>query len=479
MAKNSTERQRTFSTVMFVIVFALIWLWLFSCWNSRYLPVLNEFRSDFTFAFSLYTLVFGLVLICSPWLMRPLMKLIGTTAWLLSLIGLFGSLGVYIFFSSSATLSYGPFVIGVLLISISGSLMFLCWAHTARGLTPYRILVATSAGWALSALLFCAVHLLPVWLYMASLSCTPLVIAVLLIVGIRMNAERTAFRAPVASSRADMVDSGVWQILPLLSIAICALSVGLGWNVLSDSTENIPWVIGSVLTLILLAFYGRLFPKWVSLQGSLNLALLFMAAGLMVTMLVPGFGVASSTLVFVGHYSLSCVCLSFAGAACDTYGSDAKRVTRAVVLFGTQQFFLGVGSIVGFFLAMLVLERIISIIAVILFFGALLSNNIYRFSRNENETEASRPTPSSQIDMPVDTVLAHLAQEHRLTQREKEVLMLLGKGYSAASISELQVLSVNTIRTQVRSIYNKLGIHSKKELLDLVNRHRDLLTPDD
>lgn len=52
-----------------------------------------------------------------------------------------------------------------------------------------------------------------------------------------------------------------------------------------------------------------------------------------------------------------------------------------------------------------------------------------------------------------------------LTQRENDVLDLLSKGKSYAFIADELYLSINTIKTHVRNIYEKLQINSKDELM--------------
>lgn len=53
-----------------------------------------------------------------------------------------------------------------------------------------------------------------------------------------------------------------------------------------------------------------------------------------------------------------------------------------------------------------------------------------------------------------------------LTQRENEVLNLLSQGKSYASIADVLCLSVNTIKTHVKNIYEKLQVSSKEELIN-------------
>ncbi len=48
------------------------------------------------------------------------------------------------------------------------------------------------------------------------------------------------------------------------------------------------------------------------------------------------------------------------------------------------------------------------------------------------------------------------------------ILALVALGCSAKYISEELMASYNTTRTHIRHIYEKLNIHSKQELIDLV-----------
>ena len=52
-----------------------------------------------------------------------------------------------------------------------------------------------------------------------------------------------------------------------------------------------------------------------------------------------------------------------------------------------------------------------------------------------------------------------------LTERETEVLRLLAAGMSSPDIAQHFVVSINTVKTQIKSIYSKLGAHSRDEAL--------------
>jgi DNA-binding NarL/FixJ family response regulator len=60
-----------------------------------------------------------------------------------------------------------------------------------------------------------------------------------------------------------------------------------------------------------------------------------------------------------------------------------------------------------------------------------------------------------------------------LTSREQEVLQLLAKGRLQKNIASTMGISVNTLRSHLRSIYEKLHVHSRSEaMLKLIDPHR-------
>ena len=61
-----------------------------------------------------------------------------------------------------------------------------------------------------------------------------------------------------------------------------------------------------------------------------------------------------------------------------------------------------------------------------------------------------------------------LTQRYDLSRREAEILEYLAKGRSQPYIREELMLSKNTVATHVKHIYQKLNVHSKQELIDLV-----------
>jgi DNA-binding NarL/FixJ family response regulator len=80
---------------------------------------------------------------------------------------------------------------------------------------------------------------------------------------------------------------------------------------------------------------------------------------------------------------------------------------------------------------------------------------------------ATAPTPPARPER--DDSLELLLRN--LSERERQVLALLGRGYANRRIAEVCNLSLNTVRTHVQNVLVKLGVHSKLEAAAIAVRH--------
>jgi DNA-binding NarL/FixJ family response regulator len=52
-----------------------------------------------------------------------------------------------------------------------------------------------------------------------------------------------------------------------------------------------------------------------------------------------------------------------------------------------------------------------------------------------------------------------------LSERESEVLSLLGRGYKAKDIASKLFISINTVKTHIQNMRHKLGLKNQNELI--------------
>lgn len=85
--------------------------------------------------------------------------------------------------------------------------------------------------------------------------------------------------------------------------------------------------------------------------------------------------------------------------------------------------------------------------------------------------EQEKVYPAPIVD-PIDNNCHALANQYGLSQRQTDVLVLLARGYDIPTIATKLFVSENTVRTHTKKIYATLGVHSKREIIDLAT-HRE------
>lgn len=64
--------------------------------------------------------------------------------------------------------------------------------------------------------------------------------------------------------------------------------------------------------------------------------------------------------------------------------------------------------------------------------------------------------------------LEHIAALYNLTAREVQIMLYAFRGYSLQHVAELDTVSINTVKSHWKNLYHKLDIHSRQELIDLI-----------
>lgn len=91
---------------------------------------------------------------------------------------------------------------------------------------------------------------------------------------------------------------------------------------------------------------------------------------------------------------------------------------------------------------------------------------------DDEQTAGSRTGDAADMGESLEARCARIAAKHQLSARETEVFLYLAQGHTRASIAKKLFVSENTIREHVKSIYKKLYIHSRQQLIDMVDARR-------
>lgn len=90
-------------------------------------------------------------------------------------------------------------------------------------------------------------------------------------------------------------------------------------------------------------------------------------------------------------------------------------------------------------------------------------------SGSDAAVASAEPAPVLIVEDRVQRSCAVLAARAQLTPRETDVLGCLAQGRSTQYMAEYLCISENTVKSHVRNVYQKLGVHSKQDIIDIIN----------
>ena len=259
-------------------------------------------------------------------------------------------------------------------------------------------------------------------------------------------------------------------------------SAGTGVGAMNDPLNTVlPYVslIVGVITLLLL-----LLSRQLDLAYTYKPVLILMMIG---CIMLPFTGRANlpAHAVTMGGYIcfeimnwaiLSDISFRFNIPACRVYGFGRAATSGGVLL----------GALIGLYLNRNVVftSEILTALAFALIFAMVIT---YTFTLTERDVakitrqrrrhpvqhSGNAEAPEPRRELTIDEKAELLAAEHDITGRSLEVLVLLAKGNSAARIEQELYMSKGTVNTHTRRLYQKLGVHKRQELIDMVDAVED------
>ncbi len=99
---------------------------------------------------------------------------------------------------------------------------------------------------------------------------------------------------------------------------------------------------------------------------------------------------------------------------------------------------------------------------------ALVAGLLITMVRQEYAIDELTRSPAAESELA--SIVNSVAEEFRLSDREREIMVLVGKGYTASAVGERLVISPYTVNTHIQHIYRKLDIHKRSELISYLHR---------
>lgn len=301
------------------------------------------------------------------------------------------------------------------------------------------------------------------------------------------NTEGTAFTDD--SKTQVQARPAAWRPIMLFSIFMLFSCVVRGYLPFTIDNETFSF-IRSISIIVLLLIVGLMVIVSVLLSSKFNLGILFKGAflfGVVFFALVPIFGTANAVvLVLADGYRGLCALLAltfFASMAHKTPFFGLKHVSGGLITFMAFAFIgWGVGTLLHYAQLGSDILRIYDSIQCILVLLAFIL--LFRQSEIDYFVDGKAPVVADseygntlQIQETPEygegggrwrRGVLSAARDCGLTAREEDVFLLLAKGYKAQNIADTLSVSYNTTRAHIRSIYQKCGIHSQQEFVNLI-----------
>lgn len=375
-----------------------------------------------------------------------------------------------------------PLILAGILFGWGSGLMFCALQEivAAQKVFTAGIVVFVAAG--VSALLFFAVELLPgfavPWASLFALAPA----ATVLVMAARRRAPKThPMFETVPTQRRDRCREAAAELWrPLLCVAFSAFIVGIV-RIGSASGDgsigqtNASNMIGLLIaSIVLLASWKVLYERVTLMRLYQILFPLTATAFLLLPLLEGAFRQVVLSLVFlVFSVTSSLMVVSCARTARNqtlppvlVYGLFGGIVYASQLVGSAVGLFVGADRGVG--LAEL---SVVALVAVYLLSIAMVAPHGKRLRRAPDAVVPAEPALSAASAAGTDAVAAGctaVVERYGLSRREADVLDLLARGRDVPYIAEELVISKNTVRSHIKSIFAKTGVHSRQELIDLV-----------
>ena len=364
------------------------------------------------------------------------------------------------------------------LAAVGGAVLFLLWAEVYSQLGPSRCVLYGAAGCVLAGVVSLAIARMDALAANVCIGLLPLGSGLAAAMSLaRLPGER-AWRPAPASDRAGEASRVrypvPWKIIALMAFA--GLASGFAGPILLDATHVgathrivSTAVIGLALLALFVARRGE-FDVRVLAWVSLPLAVVTFAA---IPFLPAQAGEAVSFLVKFSYVAFTLFALLMLANVAWRHEVPSLRLfafgrasSEAAILAGMQLR----AALKGSGLDAQTLLWVVALVGLLGVVGCVL---LWHSERSvTSDWGATGVDPASGLHVPSrrELVLGRceaLAAEHGLTPRESEILGMLAQGLEPAQVESQLVLSHNTLKTHLRHLYAKLGVHTRDELMDM------------
>lgn len=236
------------------------------------------------------------------------------------------------------------------------------------------------------------------------------------------------------------------------------------------STNMLAWpALGRILLALAIlggvVFFSRRFPF-----SRMCVFVMVMILAVLACMSLPGFdSFWLFTLTAFAHPVLECLTLAI--AACLMYRTPERSLFIGALALGALYGVVPIAEGIGWAIEAVAPEALSTVFLIVVVLSAA-DALLFLQDKTYDSVMGSIERPREQVSRGKQRRLQQaqsIKERMNLSQREYDVLLEIQRGQSAQKIAEHMNLSVHTVRGHIQSIYNKCGVHSRDELVDLMS----------
>ena len=392
--------------------------------------------------------------------------------------GIIAGVGTFIFLFASIAASIEPpamlSLIPGLLTGCGSGCLLLFWGYAFSPMRQASVVLISSLSLILSILLSYLIgSFMVAYAFSASISILPIAEGILLALALRLAAQRNPLGTDVVLRTGKRHSLKSAAVLIVLGFSLSTLrELALSSLPLGTDPFNLMVLFGSLFFALFSAMLILYLSAKRNAPNSLLAPVPLVAAAVALLLLIGDQDLPAYKIVgLVGYFCLEVIVWSLILTLAE------KRGGSPFFALGIPLGLLYVGQFIcpltnGFVASVFDSLTLNQVAEPVMLLFALLSAT-YLMSTggsSDNVSEIREPCkePASER-IPFDEAIAKLAGHYALSSREMEVLAELLKGRSISRISDTLYISENTTKTHLKRIYKKLNVHSKQEILDLID----------
>lgn len=368
--------------------------------------------------------------------------------------------------------------LSVMIIGLGGAFLLLLWLKAYSLLKPAEVLPHASLSLCLAASVIILIDLIPLFHVKMIIITASLVLSAIPLERIFLinNEENESWQAKVSKPWSTF--GLIWK--PFFGIILCLMIFGCSWGTslskggfdgtgLGDGAQTLCQLFAGVLLFAL---------SWFSLKAKSPLRLTRLIEYVPVTaaallLLSWFFALIDQTPLLIVSRSL----MGLSSGLLVLLFWDA--LLKAIALNKGHAFVSGgfyIGAAIGIMLVCIggayYLQDAAEFVTPICILVYLTLVN-FNFGKTETSSDLPKLIDEDNDESLLNMHCAKVGKTYGLSPRECELLPYLARGHSAIYIAQVRCISLNTVKTHTRRTYNKLGVHSRDELIELVDSMED------